>query len=71
MVEGEAEIGLRSRETGEKVMIRVSGSEPQVVDMPIGWTHNIKNTGDSEMKLLVWVNEVFNPDDPDTFYEEV
>ena len=32
---------------------------------------NIANTGDEQMELLIWVNEIFDPEDPDTFYEEV
>ncbi len=71
VIEGEARISLRNRETGEKKDIDVSGATPQIVEMPIGWTHNIKNTGDAEMKLIIWTNEVFNPEDPDTFSEIV
>jgi UDP-2-acetamido-2,6-beta-L-arabino-hexul-4-ose reductase len=71
VIEGEAKIRLRNRETNEIVEHLVSGSTPEVVDMTLGWTHNIENIGKMEMKLLIWANEVFDPADPDTFSETV
>lgn len=71
IIEGKAKIRLRNRGTGKIKELIVSGDEPKNIEIPVNHTHNIKNIGDSEMKLLVWVNEVFNPDDPDTFAEEV
>ncbi len=71
VIEGSAKIRLRNRETGKVKEFNVSGGAPEVIDMPSNWTHNIENTGDDEMKLVVWINEVFNLDDPDTFPEEV
>lgn len=71
VIEGKAKIKLRNRETNEIEEYIVSGDKPEIVEMKINWTHNIENIGDNEMKLLVWVNEVFNPEDPDTFTEEV
>lgn len=71
VIEGNAKIRLRNRETNEIAEYDVSGSAPELVEMTVGWTHNIKNTGEGEMKLLVWANEIFDPEDPDTFAEEV
>jgi len=71
VIEGRGLIKLRNRETGEIKEIEVSGENPEIIEMPINWTHNIKNIGETEMKLLVWVNEIFNPEDPDTYFEEV
>ncbi|MDO8504931.1 MAG: hypothetical protein Q7S36_03725 [Candidatus Liptonbacteria bacterium] len=71
MVKGAAKISLRNRATGEKAEFDVSGDAPQIIDMPLNWTHNIKNTGDDEMGLVIWVNEVFDQANPDTFAEEV
>ncbi len=71
VVEGSAKIRLRNRETNEIKEYIVSGNTPKIVEMTVNWTHNIQNIGDGEVKLLVWSNEVFNPDDPDTFAEEV
>lgn len=71
VIEGKAKIGLRNRETNELKEYCVFGNEPQIVEMTVNWTHNIKNIGDTEMKLLIWTNEIFDPKDPDTFAEEV
>lgn len=71
VVEGSGTIRLRNRDTGESREYKVSGQAPEVVTMPIHWTHNILNTGQQDMKLLIWVSEVFDPEDPDTFFEEV
>lgn len=72
VIEGKAKITLRNRKTNKTEEYLVSGDKPELIKMKIGWTHNIKNISiKKEMKLLVWVNEIFNPKDPDTFYEEV
>ena len=56
----------------ETMTIKVTGDRPQAVDMPIGWVHNICNTGtDDDVLTQFWTNEIFNPDDTDTFYQEV
>jgi UDP-2-acetamido-2,6-beta-L-arabino-hexul-4-ose reductase len=41
------------------------------VDIPPGYTHSIKNTGNEDMVTVMWANEAFNPDKPDTYYLEV
>jgi len=71
VIEGDGLIRLRNRETNEIKEYKVSGKDPEIVDMTVGWTHNIKNIGSTEMKLLIWVNEIFDPNNPDTFAEEV
>ena len=71
VIEGTATIQLRDRKTNEVLKFKVSGDEPQTISMPINWTHNIQNTGNNELKLLVWANEVFDQLNPDTFAEEV
>ena len=42
-----------------------------MVDIPCGYTHNIENIGDGEMVTVMWANEAFDPENPDTFYEQV
>ncbi|GAA1680724.1 capsular polysaccharide biosynthesis protein Cap8F [Citricoccus zhacaiensis] len=69
---GEASLGLRRMFSTETMTINVNGDQPQAVDMPIGWVHNICNTGTYDDVLTqFWTNEIFNPDDTDTFYQEV
>ena len=71
VVSGNASIKLRRIGTDKVIEYKVSGDQPAWVEMPIYYTHNITNTGDTELVTLFWINEQFNPDDPDTFYEEV
>ena len=71
VINGKAKIRLRNIETNELKEYYVSGEKPEVVDMIIGWTHNIENIGKDELKLLIWVSEVFDPKDSDTYPEKV
>ena len=71
VIEGEGLLRMRNRATGEVQEYPMLGTAPQVVDAPVNWTHSIKNSGSTEMKLVVWVNETYDPKDPDTFPEEV
>lgn len=70
-IEGEAIIRMKNRETGQVQEYPVSGENPQAFEMPLDRTHNIKNIGENELKLLIWASEIFNPEDPDTYAEEV
>jgi UDP-2-acetamido-2,6-beta-L-arabino-hexul-4-ose reductase len=49
----------------------VSGDKLEVVDIPVGYTHNIENLGENDMVTVMWVNEPFDPESPDTFFLEV
>lgn len=71
VVKGTALIQLRRIGTDEVIEYRVSGAEACFVDMPVWYTHNITNIGDEDLYTLFWINEFFNPEDPDTFYEKV
>ncbi len=72
VVHGHGLIQLRKLGTDEIIRYEVSGDEITVVDMIPGYTHNIVNLSDSEdLVTFMWANECFNPDKPDTFFEEV
>ena len=43
----------------------------RTVHIPLGVIHAIKNIGETDMVLIVYANESFDPDDPDTFYEQI
>jgi UDP-2-acetamido-2,6-beta-L-arabino-hexul-4-ose reductase len=49
----------------------LSEDEPAFIDMPIWFTHNLINIGDEDLLTVFWINEFYNPDDPDTFFEKV
>lgn len=71
VIKGKALIQLRRIGTDEVINYKLSGDKPGYVDMPIWFTHNITNIGDEELVTVFWINEFFDPDDPDTFFEEV
>lgn len=64
---------IQLRKIGEKDIIsyQVSGEELKVIDIPTGYTHCIENLGKDDMVTVMWANETFNPDKPDTYYEEI
>lgn len=72
VVAGHGLIQERNIHTGETVEFEVSGDKIEAVHMIPGWTHNIINLSDNENLVTVMTcNEIFNPERPDTFYEEV
>ncbi|MCD2421383.1 NAD-dependent epimerase/dehydratase family protein [Niabella pedocola] len=71
VIKGEALIQLRKIGTSEIIEFRLSGDAPGYVDMPVWYTHNIKNTGREDLYTVFWINEFYDPEDPDTFFENV
>jgi len=71
VIKGKALIQLRRIGTEDVLNFELSGDNPAYVDMPIWYTHNIKNIGDDELVTIFWINEFFNRDDTDTFFEIV
>ena len=71
VVKGEALIQLRKIDADEVLNFKLSGENPAYVDMPIWYTHNITNIGNSDLITQFWINEIFDANDPDTFFETV
>ncbi len=72
VVSGKGLIQQRKIGTDEVLDFRVSGEKIEAVHMLPGYTHSITNLSDTEdLITLMWANESFNPDNPDTYYEEV
>lgn len=71
VIKGKAQIQLRKYNTDEVLSFELDGNESSYVDMPVWYTHNIKNIGEEEMYTVFWINEFFDPKDPDTYYEIV
>jgi len=71
VIKGKAKIELRRIGTDEVIEYIVDGDEPSFVDMPIWHTHNITNIGEGELYTLFWINEPYDADDPDTYFEAV
>jgi UDP-2-acetamido-2,6-beta-L-arabino-hexul-4-ose reductase len=71
VIKGKALIQLRKIGTDEVLDFYLDGEEPSYVDMPIWYTHNIKNIGDDVLYTNFWINEAYNPADADTYFEKV
>ncbi|QHJ70644.1 capsular polysaccharide biosynthesis protein CapF [Planococcus halotolerans] len=68
VVSGKGVIRLRKVDSDEVIEYFVDGKDMEVVDIPVGYTHNIENLGDTEMITIMWANELFDPEKPDTYY---
>lgn len=71
VVSGNGVIRFRKPDEEKVIEYFVSGEKLEVVDIPTGYTHNIENLGDTDMVTFMWCNECFDPNKPDTFFEEV
>ena len=71
VVEGKAKIRLRKIGSDDVYTFEVNGENPQAIDIPTLHTHNISNAGDGPLLTLFWSAELFDPENPDTYYVEV
>ena len=71
VISGKAIIELRRIGTNEIIHFELDGEKPSFVDMPVWYSHNITNIGSEELLTLFWINEFFDPSDPDTYFEKV
>lgn len=71
VISGKASIKWRKINTDTVYEFILDGNEPAYVDMPIWYTHNITNIGETELITLFWINEPYDPEDPDTYFEIV
>lgn len=71
VVSGNGLIQLRNIYSDEIVEYNVNGNRLEVIDIPTGYTHNIINTGSVDMITIMWANETFDPQKPDTYFEKV
>ncbi len=71
VIKGKALIQLRRIGTEEVLDFYLDGKEPAYVDMPIWYTHSIKNIGEDDLFTNFWINEFYNSADADTYFEDV
>ena len=72
VVSGHGLIQERKIGTDEVIEFEVSGEKIQAVHMLPGYTHNIINLSETEnLVTVMWANEQFDPNHPDTFFEKV
>lgn len=71
VVSGKASIKFRKPNEEEIIEYIVSEDKLEVVDIPTGYTHSIENIGETDLVTVMWANESFDPDKPDTYFLEV
>jgi len=72
VVSGQALIQEREIGSDKVLEFRVSGENIQAVHMLPGYTHNIINLSDTQnLVTVMYCNEIFNPERPDTFFDKV
>lgn len=71
VIKGKARFGFRHILTDETYELLTSGEQPTIVETIPGWSHDITNIGEEEMLVMLWVNEIFDRDRPDTIASKV
>lgn len=71
VIQGQAVIKFRHIFSDEVIEYAVTGDNLEVVDIPAGYTHSITNTGSEDIITLFWACEIFDQDNPDTYFVEV
>lgn len=71
VVSGEALIRFRKVGESEVHTYHVTGEMMRVLDIPTGYTHNIENIGTTDLVTVMWVNEAYDSNNPDTYFMEV
>mgnify|MGYP000172580073 CR=1 FL=1 len=67
VIKGHARFGFRHMLTNEVHHLETHAEQPQIVETVPGWTHDITNIGTEEMVVMLWANEIFDRDSPDTY----
>ena len=67
VIKGEARFKFRHMQTGQTHELVTRGDKAEIVETVPGWTHDITNIGQDEMVVMLWANEVFDRQRPDTF----
>lgn len=71
VIKGKACFRFRHIVSGEFYELFTSGEQPEIVETVPGWTHDITNVADDEMIVLLWANEIFDREHPDTYARPV
>ncbi|MDA8949888.1 NAD-dependent epimerase/dehydratase family protein [Pseudomonadales bacterium] len=71
VIKGEAVFKFENISTGKRHELMVRGSHSEIVETVPGWTHNITNIGDEDLIVMLWANEIFDRQRPDTITREL
>ena len=66
VLRGEAVFKFENVSTGQRHELTVNGSDPEIVETVPGWSHDITNIGEEELFVMLWANEIFDRQKPDT-----
>ena len=67
VVKGHALFKFRHVDSNDYYEVSTTGDEPMIVETVPGWSHDVTNVGNDEMIVMLWANEIFDPENPDTF----
>ncbi|KEQ16080.1 capsular biosynthesis protein [Endozoicomonas montiporae] len=67
VIKGKALFKFEQIITNERYELAVTGDEFQVIETVPGWSHDITNVGDEDLVVMLWANEIFDRESPDTF----
>lgn len=67
VIKGKARFNFRHMQTGEEYELVTRGEKAEIVETVPGWTHDITNIGDNELVCMLWANEIFDRENPDTY----
>jgi UDP-2-acetamido-2,6-beta-L-arabino-hexul-4-ose reductase len=71
IIQGKARFGFRNIVTDERLELVVEGSENRIVETVPGWSHDVTNVGDDLLIAMLWANELFDRERPDTIAAKV
>jgi UDP-2-acetamido-2,6-beta-L-arabino-hexul-4-ose reductase len=71
VVQGKARFGFRHVASDETHEIITTSKELKIVETVPGWSHDITNIGTEDIIVMLWANEIFDPDNPDTMAHKV
>ena len=71
VIQGRARFGFRHVVSDETYEIVVTSKDLKIVETVPGWSHDITNIGTEEIMVMLWANEIFDPDNPDTITHKV
>ena len=67
VIKGQARFKFRHMQTAQEHELVTCGDKAEIVETVPGWTHDITNIGEDEMIVMLWANEVFDRQRPDTY----
>lgn len=66
VINGKASFKFRHISTGESYELIVDGEESRIIETAPGWSHDVTNIGENELVVMLWANEIFDREKPDT-----